>query len=151
MKISHEPSKVLEYNYIDDGIYIGTNLCCIVHFDDKLKNTEEIRADISLEAEHLDNPEGVDCFLWLPVKDKHAPTQDQLQLGVSALEKIVKLGQKVYVHCMNGHGRAPTLVAAYFIKKGKTVEEAIEFVKSKRPIVHLEDVQVQALEEFSKK
>jgi len=56
--------------------------------------------------------------------------------------------KKVYVHCQNGHGRAPTLVAAYLIRQGKTPMEAIEFIKSKRPTIHLEEVQISALETF---
>ena len=59
--------------------------------------------------------------------------------------------KKVYVHCQNGHGRAPTLVAAYFIKQGKQVEDAVNLIKDKRPAIHLEEVQKQALEEFSKR
>jgi len=79
------------------------------------------------------------------------PTSDQLEFGVSVLEKLVLMGKKVYVHCKNGHGRAPTLVAAYLVKNGKTPEEAEMFVKAKRPPVHLEEIQREAIRNFSKK
>ena len=78
------------------------------------------------------------------------PAPDQLEFGVSVLEKLVSMNKKVYVHCKNGHGRTPTLVAAYLVKNGKTPEEAETFVKTKRPPVHLEKVQRQALQNFSK-
>lgn len=110
---------------------------------------EGITADISLEEDHLDAPFGVEFYAWIPVKDNTAPTRDQFELGVSILEKIVLLKKKVYVHCKYGHGRAPTLVAAYLIKQGKTVNEAIEFIKSKRPSMHLEEVQIKALKAWS--
>lgn len=125
------PQNKLDFNYIVDGIYIGTNQCCQTHFDEKLKK-EGITADISLEEDRLDAPFG-------------------LEFGVSVLEKLVSMGKKVYVHCKNGHGRAPTLVAAYLTKKGKSSAEAEAFIKSKRPTMHLEDIQRQALEDFSKK
>ncbi|MBI5023033.1 MAG: dual specificity protein phosphatase family protein [Candidatus Magasanikbacteria bacterium] len=67
----------------------------------------------------------------------------------SVLEKLVSLKKKIYVHCKNGHGRAPTLVAAYLIRQGKSPDKAITFIKAKRPSIHLEDVQRQALVEFS--
>jgi DNA-binding protein len=42
------------------------------------------------------------------------------------------------------------LVSAYFIKeRGLSVQEAIDFVKSKRPSMHLDDVQIEALSAFA--
>ena len=144
--IDHPAAKTLEFNYITNGIYIGTNQCCQTHFDEKLRKID-ITADISLE-ERIDTPFGVDFYIWIPIKNHTAPVQDQLDFGVSVLEKLVSMKKKVYVHCQNGHGRAPTLVAAYLIRQGKTPMEAIEFIKSKRPTIHLEEVQISALETF---
>lgn len=64
------------------------------------------------------------------------------------MEILVKMKKKVYAHCQNGHGRAPTLAAAYLIKNGKRVDEAIKIIKSKRPAIHLEVGQKAALAEF---
>jgi len=147
---THSQIKQLEYNYITDGIYIGTNQCCQVHFEEKLLN-EGIIADTSLEKERIDTPFGIDFYIWIPVKNRTAPKQEQLDFGVSVLEKLIAMKKKVYVHCQNGHGRAPTLVAAYLIRHGKTPTEAIEFIKSKRPAIHLEEVQKEALVIFSER
>ena len=145
MSISHDGKSALEYSYIDDGIYIGTNLCCQTHFDEELSN-KGITEDISLEEDRIDMPYGVEAYTWIPVKDHTPPSPDQLKIGVNALEQLVSMNKKVYVHCKNGHGRAPTLVAAYFMKnKGMTSEEAIDFIKSKRPSIHLQDSQKEAL------
>lgn len=149
MNTDHSQIKELDYNYITDGIYIGTNQCCQTHFEEKLKK-EGIETNISLEEERVDAPFGVDFSVWIPVKDQAAPTPDQLEFGVSVLEKLVAMQKKVYVHCKNGHGRAPTLVAAYLIRKGKNPEEAEVFIKSKRAAIHLQDVQRAALREFSR-
>ena len=32
----HPEERELEFNHITDGIYIGTNVCCQAHFDEKL-------------------------------------------------------------------------------------------------------------------
>jgi len=146
----HPQIKTLEYDYISDGIYIGTNQCCQAHFDEKLKK-EGIEADISLEEERIDTPFGVAFYVWIPIKNHTSPTQEQLDFGISLLEKLVAMKKKIYVHCQNGHGRAPMLVAAYFIKQGKSPDEAIAFVKTKRPSMHLENVQTEVLVEFSKR
>lgn len=145
---SHQQIKQLEYDYITDGIYIGTNQCCQIHFDENLKK-DGIEADISLEEERVDAPFGVEFYTWIPVKNHTAPSGEQFDFGVATLEKLVSMKKKIYVHCQNGHGRAPTLVAAYLIKNGKTVEGAIEFIKTKRPSIHLEKAQEDALRKFS--
>lgn len=148
--IEHPEIDKLEFNQITEYIYIGTNACCMGHFDGKLKK-EGVTANMSLEEERIDTPFGVDFYIWIPVKNHTAPTQDQLDFGVAVLEKLVSLKKKIYVHCQNGHGRAPTLVAAYFIKKCKSVDEAIELIRMKRSSIHIEEVQKKALRKFSKK
>lgn len=149
MQKDHPQIPTLDYNYITDGIYIGTNQCCQTHFAEKLQK-EGIEADISLEEERVDAPFGVEFYTWIPVENHTAPTREQLDFGVATIEKLVDMKKKMYIHCQNGHGRAPTMVAAYLIKKGKSVEEAIEFIKAKRPSIHLEEVQKEALVKFPK-
>lgn len=141
---------MLEYNDIVDGIFIGTNKCCRMHLDAMLKK-EGVTADVSLEETILDRPLGVEMYVWIPVKDHAAPTTDQLDFGANALQKLVSQQKKIYVHCKNGHGRAPTLVAAYLIQKGMSAYDAEALIKRKRPTIHLEDVQRAALREFEKK
>lgn len=140
--------KTLNYDYITDGIFIGTNQCCTMGLSNMLKR-EGVTAEISLEEERLDQPFGVEEYVWIPVRNNTPPSSDQLSFGVSVLEKLVTQKKKVFVHCRNGHGRAPTLVSAYLIKKGMSPKEAVEFVKSKRPVVHLEDSQMLALENYA--
>jgi len=145
--VKHSKHRTFEYSQIDENIFIGTNMCCITHFDEELIR-KGVTADISLEGERMDHPEGTKMFLWLPTVDHTAPSPEQLRTGVDMLTSIVKQNQKVYVHCMNGHGRAPTLVAGYYISLGMTVEEAIEKIQAKRSTIHLDDVQVKALRNF---
>lgn len=144
----HPNIPILEYDYITDGIYIGTNQCCQIHFDEKLKG-EGIEADMSLEEERVDTPFGVEFYTWIPIQNHTAPTHEQLQFGVSVLGELVAMKKKVYVHCRNGHGRAPTMVAAYLIAKGKDAKGAVDFIKTRRPSMHLEAVQEDSLQEFA--
>lgn len=145
---NHPQIKTLDYHYISDGMYIGTNQCYRNHFVAELKN-EGIEVDISLEEEQVDTPFGVQFYVWIPIKNRAAPTSEQLEFGVATLEKFVAMKKKIYVHCQNGHGRAPTMAAAYFIKRGKSVDEAIELIRSQRPSIHLEEAQKEALRRFS--
>ncbi len=140
----------VDYSQITDQIYIGTNYCCQLSFDKGLLD-EGITADISLEKEHIDNATGADFFVWLPTIDRTAPSLQQIGLGIQALDYFVKNKIKVYVHCEKGHGRAPTLVAAYFISQGMTKEVALKTIANRRPEIHLEKVQLALLTRLAKK
>ncbi|MFC1598888.1 dual specificity protein phosphatase family protein [Patescibacteria group bacterium] len=138
-----------DYNKITPYIYLGTNSCCVMHFKDELLK-KGIKGDISLEEERIDNPIGVDYFLWLPTKDHYPPSLKQLLVGVQTIDSLVKQKIKIYIHCKNGHGRAPTMLAAYFIYKGDKVEIAIEKVAKKRQEIHLWPSQIKQLQKFKK-
>ena len=148
-KIIHKNNQKFNYDKIADYIYIGNNKCCHTHFK-KLLLDKKIKADISLEIEEIDSPRGVDYYLWIPTIDHFAPNQKQLMAGVVFLDFLVKNKIKTYIHCRNGHGRAPTLVAAYFIMKGKDIDESISFIKKKRKTIHLSKEQVLGLKKFKR-
>jgi protein-tyrosine phosphatase len=138
-----------EYNKITPLIYLGTNACCQIHFKQELLN-KGIRADISIEDERIDQPIGVDYFLWLPVKDHTAPTLKQIWVGVKTIEALLDQKVKIYLHCKNGHGRAPTILAAYFIYQGMSFAEANDKIKQKRNEIHIEKPQKEKLQKFKK-
>ena len=144
MSDAHES---FNYSQITEHIFLGTNACCKAHFDENL-GAQGITADISLEKEKLDNPMGVDYFLWLPTADLEAPTHEQLALGVQTLHFFIDNNIKVYVHCRLGHGRSTTLVMAYLMSIGKSYDDACAIVKERRPEVHLEEAQTKALNEM---
>ncbi len=142
----------LEYSKITNYIYIGTNMCnnktCSMHFG-KLKKLN-IKADIDLESERNEDPHGVEAYLWLPTKDNTSPSPVQLSIGVKYIDDFVKAKKRIYVHCKLGHGRSPMLVIAYFIHKGMKMKESLAFVKKKRPEIHLNKLQLNALKKFEK-
>lgn len=138
----------MEYNQITEEIFLGTNSCCKAHFDERLLE-KGVKADISLESERLDAPWGIKYFLWLPTIDHTTPSLDALAIGVQMIAFLVEQKHKVYVHCQNGHGRAPTLVAAYFISRGMSLKKAIKKIMKKRPEIHIEPVQMAMLEKFA--
>lgn len=140
----------LDYSEITPLIFIGKNSCCTTHFDDELI-ARGVRSDISVEEERIDHPFGVDFFLWLPTKDHTAMTHEKADLGITTLKFFEQRSIPCYVHCKNGHGRAPMLVAAYFIaEKNMTADEAMSEIKHKRPSAHFQNVQIAFLREREK-
>lgn len=150
MKQAIKHSNRFEYSRITKNVFLGTDSCCQLHFKKELLD-RGITADIGLREKHIDSPFGVQYFLWLPVKDRHAPTQKQLLAGTAFIDALVKTNAKIYVHCKNGHGRSPTLVAAYLIMKGMTPNRAIEHIRKIRPSIHPTKIQLRALQNFWKK
>lgn len=137
-----------DLSQITENIFLGTNLCCIEKTHIQILLDIGVTAEINLERERTDKAPDVPVYLWLPVEDKTAPSPDQLTAGVSLIDQMTKIGKKVYVHCQYGHGRSPTLVAAYLISQGKTVMQAIDTIKAARPEIHIEEAQMKALEEY---
>lgn len=144
----HHPQ--FELSQITEFIFLGTNLCCSLRSHIQILLDLEVTAEIDLERERQDVAPDVEVYLWLPVVDKTAPTMDQFAAGVTLMANMTKRRKKVYVHCQYGHGRSPTLVAAYLISQGKTVREALDTIQAARPEIHLENVQIQAIEKYYK-
>lgn len=71
--------------------------------------------------------------LHLPVADFAPPTPEQLERGVEAMERAIRNGTRVGVHCGAGLGRTGTLMACYFVRRGLPPDEAIAHVRSMRP------------------
>lgn len=144
-----------DYSKITDRICLGSNLCkgnvCPIHGKEfkKLGVTAEI--NLSYENKEIP-PDEMDIYAWIPVVDGYPPTQKQLVIGSGIINESVECGATIYVHCTNGHGRGPTMVAAYLIRyKNMSFDEANDFIKNKRPEIHIEERQRKALEKFAKR
>ena len=68
---------------------------------------------------------------------------DEVDLGkklpspVKALNKMLSVGHRVYVHCNAGICRAPATVLTYLCHfRGMGQQEALEYLRSQRPQVH---------------
>jgi len=150
-----EKEYILEYSEITENIYLGSDLCsprvCKLHEPEFRKLG--VTVEISLTAELKDTPtNNVAIYCWIPVEDKHAPSPDQFDFGTSVINEALLQKRKIYIHCRLGHGRSPTMLAAYFIRFQKTTpENALNLIKEKRPEVHLIEEQVEALNRYQRK
>lgn len=141
-----------DYSKIDEHIYIGSNLCqgnvCPIHSEDFKRLGVCVEINLDNERKEIP-PDDIESYTWMPVVDGHPPNKIQLDLGTSLMHEAIKNGRTVYIHCRNGHGRSPTLVAAYLIRyKGYQVDQAIEAIKKKRGEIHIEKGQRKALRAF---
>jgi atypical dual specificity phosphatase len=86
-----------------------------------------------------------------PFEDMEAPTQDQLDRAVSAVLRATERNMPVAVHCGAGLGRTGVVLAAYFVARGATAQNAIGRVRRLRPGSVETDEQAEAVELFARR
>lgn len=109
---------------------------------------------ISLTEEPPDRRWVEDAGLLLfhvPVLDMNAPTQEQFDRCVKAIERANANHMGVVIHCGAGLGRTGAVLAAYLVSKGATPDEAISRIRALRPGSIETDEQEEAIVEFSRR
>ncbi len=87
----------------------------------------------------------------VPVPDMTAPTQEELDRCVSAIDKAKQSGMGVAVHCGAGAGRTGVVLACYFVQQGASAAEAVQKIRKLRPESIETDEQLEAVQEFAKR
>jgi hypothetical protein len=90
------------------------------------------------------------CHMNVVLHDsERQPISDVFEQTTNFIRSALQSGGTMYVHCLMGMSRSPTLVAAYLItEKGMTDEEALNYLQSVRPIVDPNDGFRKALTEL---
>ena len=108
---------------------------------------------IDMQIEFDDTPLAVKqgiTVLWNPTDDdfEHKPA-DLLRRGVEfAQAALDEPGTKLFIHCAAGVHRGPMMALAVLGSMGWDIEEAMELIQSRRPVVDFADVYVRSVEDF---
>lgn len=87
-------------------------------------------------------------YCHLPTPDDEAPSMAHLAQGIAFIESAIDGGGKVYIHCSAGVGRAPTMAAAYLIRRGYGADDALDLIRSARPFITITPPQMRRLREL---
>jgi atypical dual specificity phosphatase len=104
----------------------------------------------------MDDPSNLDLYkiaklpyLWLPTKGGTAPSPEQVQELVAFVKEQNNLATAVAIHCTSGRRRTGTMLAAYLISTGASVDEALQTVLEANPLVELREAQVNFLKQLT--
>jgi len=149
------------YDRIDENVILGA--LPFPKLTQELVTKENVKAVVSMNEDYelmlANNREswkavGVD-FLQLSTTDIfETPCQQKLVDGVKFIERFLPENgaepkSTVYVHCKAGRTRSATLVGCYLMmRNGWSPEQAVEYMKSKRPHILLHTAQWNAMRKF---
>uniref|UniRef100_A0A2A4JSU5 Phosphatidylglycerophosphatase and protein-tyrosine phosphatase 1 n=2 Tax=Heliothis virescens TaxID=7102 RepID=A0A2A4JSU5_HELVI len=160
------------FDRMDDTVILGA--LPFQNMTKQLKDEENMKGVVSMnetyELKIFSNDaekwreQGVE-FLQLATTDIfEAPDQDKLYEGVTFINRFLPADRKlsgvptdseqinsgsVYVHCKAGRTRSATLVGCYLMmKNGWSPEEAVNYMRSRRPHILLHTKQWEALDIF---
>jgi protein-tyrosine phosphatase len=122
-RLTREPPN---YSQIEEGLYLGGYVAEPPRGTTAVLNLCETE-DLYQVAVHR----------WEPIRDAApAPGLDWLRQQVEFIEAQRQAGRSVFVHCRNGVSRSGLVVLAYLMaRKGWSRDEALAFVRSRRPVV----------------
>jgi protein-tyrosine phosphatase len=108
---------------------------------------------IDMQIEFDDRPLAVEHgieVLWNPTDDDFeakpsALFQDGVEFAQAALEQP---RAKLFIHCAAGIHRAPMMALALLGSMGWTLEDAMQLIAARRPVVDFADVYVRSVEDF---
>jgi len=91
---------------------------------------------------------GVDTT-HVPVPDRQAPSVEQMEQAVGAIEAGLRSGGAVAVHCSAGLGRTNSVLGAFLVHRGRTADEANEELRHLRPENLDRSVSERAVRDFA--
>ena len=114
------------YACIEDGLYLGGYVA------EPPPGTRAVLNLCEVEDRYL-----AEVHRWEPIHDAEpAPSNDWLRRQVDFIDAQRRAGLSVFVHCQAGVSRGGMVVIAYLMSRdGWTRDEALTFVRSKRPAV----------------
>ncbi|MBZ5572376.1 MAG: dual specificity protein phosphatase family protein [Acidobacteriia bacterium] len=136
---------VIDRIAVGGGIWTAPNMAAVA----RAGVTHILDMQIEFDDTALAAPHGI-TVLWNPVDDDFQPKPAEVfERGVRfALKALSDDGSKLFVHCAAGVHRAPMMTLAILGASGWKVEQAMEMIEARRPVVDFADVYVNSVKRY---
>ncbi len=141
LAVAYITSEEPNYSRIDDGLYQGGNV-----------SSPPWRTRAVLNLCESPDPYTREVHVWEPIPDAApAPSLAWLRERVEWIDAQRQAGRRVFVHCFNGVSRSGMVVVAYLMHKNRwSRDEALAFVREKRPVTRPNPAFMELLAEWEK-
>jgi protein-tyrosine phosphatase len=151
----------MNFTWIDDGLLSASD-CPVGLFDLQELAKKGVRAIVTLTEKPLSEQTNLSeehikalglGILHAPIIDFHAPNESLVR-HVAKYIDVMQQDGAVHIHCLAGQERTGTILHAYYMLKGQTIEEAnahIALVRPQSAFERLKKPQQDFLRELEKK
>ena len=139
LAVDHFTRELPDYAEIERGLYLGA------HVEEPPRGTTAVLNLCEMEDQYR-----AEVHRWQPIRDAApAPSLDWLREQVAFIKDQRTVGRAVYVHCFQGASRSGLVVVAYLMaEKGWSREEAITYVRARRPALRPNPAFMELLREW---
>jgi protein-tyrosine phosphatase len=130
---------------VGGGIWTAENMAAVA----RAGVTHILDMQVEFDDTALAEPYGIKVR-WNPIDDDFQPKPPEVfQRGVDfALAALDQAGTKLFIHCAAGVHRAPMMALAVLCSLSWKLEEAMQLIEARRPMVDFADVYVNSVERF---
>jgi protein-tyrosine phosphatase len=130
---------------VGGGIWTAENMADVA----RAGITHIIDMQTEFDDTALARPHGIDV-LWNATDDDFQPKPPGLlERGVDfAFQALDKEDTKLFIHCAAGVHRAPMMALAVLSSLGWKIEQAMQLIEARRPVVDFVEVYVESVERF---
>jgi len=141
----------MDLTWITGRVALGGGIWTSEHMSEIARAgiTHIIDMQIEFDDTPLADQFGIEV-LWNPTDDDFQPKEPELfQRGVEfALQALEQEDAKIFIHCAAGIHRAAMMTLAVLCSQGWDMEEAMQTISLRRPVVDFAEVYVNSVEKF---
>jgi len=133
---------MVNVSWINDQVIVSG---AIAEEDMARLRSQGIDAIVDLRSEYRDDEKLIKelgmQFLHVMIDDGCCPTFEQLDRILDFSNSILDEGKRILIHCQNGCGRSPFVIAALLAARGMKIPDAVGLIKDRHPNMGFTDEQ----------